>query len=143
MSSASALPKTIVVNRHFDAFDIYIGRKKDTPFHYGNPFFVGESAIGSVSVESRKEAVTFHLEWLRGSNPLLAKVEPERRQWILANMEKDLKGKRIACTCVPHGVCHGHGYLVMLGEMTMEELLAMMPMEAPKRVQANQMDMFG
>ena len=95
--------KTTVVHCHKDPYDIYIGRRRDTDQHYGNPFKIDGKA-------TREDSIFSFRMWLTGQD--FIKVEPQRRKWILNNMYK-LKGKRLGCWCKPEA-CHGDVYAEML-----------------------------
>lgn len=95
--------KTKVVHCHKDPYDIYIGRRRDTDKHYGNPFKIDGKA-------SREDSILSFRMWLSGQD--FIKVEPERRRWILNNMYA-LKGKTLGCWCHPKA-CHGDVYVEML-----------------------------
>jgi hypothetical protein len=95
---------TIVVNKKYSNYDVYIGRSCSNKFHYGNPFtHIVESKLASVFVESRAESINCFRQWLEGNR--WKDVEPDRRIWILENL-KSLKDKRLGCFCSPHP-CHG------------------------------------
>ena len=94
---------TKVVNCRFEPHDIYIGRRKDTNEHFGNPFKIGPKC-------SREEAIQSFRMWIRGYD--FPKVEPERRKWILENLHK-LKDKILGCWCKPL-TCHGDVYVELL-----------------------------
>lgn len=84
-----------VVNiRNFRA-EVYIGRRR-SGMHYGNPFVISGSM-------GRREVVRAYAEWLCGVR--YGEVEPERRAWILDNIE-GLRGKTCGCYCKPLA-CHG------------------------------------
>ena len=93
---------TTVVNVS-DPFDEYIGRRKGTNEHFGNPFVEGLHG-------NREQVIEMFRIWLNGTGYL--DIEPERKQWILANMHR-LKDKRIGCHCKPLA-CHGDVYVEML-----------------------------
>ena len=84
---------TLVVNRHIEAFDIYIGR----PSIWGNPFshvaYYADAALVVTLVGSRTEAIERYREWIQTQPQLLAKLHT-------------LKGKRLGCWCAPKR-CHG------------------------------------
>lgn len=92
--------KTTVVNyKTVDDYDVYIGR----PSKFGNPFVIGKDG-------SRKEVIDKYREWI--------KTQPH-----LMNSLYELKGKRLACFCVPK-LCHGHVLAEMadaLPEITQEK----------------------
>lgn len=101
-----------VVNIHHGAsFDVYIGRKPWKPFHYGNPFTHIPNVKGTVQVSSRREAINKFRWWLKGESEF-AHIEPERRQWILDNLDR-LRGQRLGCFCRPKE-CHGDVYIELL-----------------------------
>ena len=82
-----------VVNVKREACDVYIGRRRQG-MHFGNPFPVG--------TYSRDEAIELFEQWLYGR--AMVHVEPQRRQWIIDNIDK-LNG-RLGCFCKPES-CHG------------------------------------
>lgn len=134
---------TRVVNRYKEKGTVSIARRR-LGFHFGNPFFLGNSTIGVVAVETRREAVIGYYEWLRGTNPFYAIIEPDRRQWILDNLE-GLRGEVLECTCDP-SACHGHVLQVLLGEITLEDVLAKLAAEEnkfiPPKADSAQIDLF-
>lgn len=73
---------------------VYVGRKKNTIFHFGNPFLA--------ETYGRELAVLYFLQWLEGENFL--DVETDRRKWILENLHS-LKNKNLLCFCSPES-CH-------------------------------------
>lgn len=92
--------KTIAVNistYQGEQETIYIGRKKDSNKHYGNPFRIGDWGV------TRKESIKRFELWITGKD--YQDVEPERRQWIIDNLD-NLKGKALLCYCKPLD-CHG------------------------------------
>lgn len=101
-------------------YDVYIGRPKlANTMHWGNPFGLsGDKA--AVRVSTRTEAMQRFWGWLEGTGD--QKVEPERRRWILDNLEQ-LRGKRLGCFCMPQP-CHGLIYRAWLGEITKEQALS-------------------
>ena len=113
------MPTTLVNINHRDAlkrkphFDVYIGRR-ETGMHYGNPFtWENTPSLATIKVSSRKDAVQCYDEWLHNA-PMFAKVEPERRAWILSHRE-ELRGKTLGCFCVPD-LCHGTVLIKLLEE---------------------------
>ena len=97
--------KTTVVNTRVSDFDIYIGRKTATPYHFGNPWHIGAHG-------TRAEVVEKFDHWIH--EVAYTHVEPRRRAWILKNLEK-LRGKQLGCYCAPLA-CHGDIYVKMLQE---------------------------
>jgi len=75
---------------------IYIGRKKKSGEHFGNPFEIGKDG-------TRDEVCDMFEAWLAGK--AFKRVEPERRQWILDNLSM-LANKKLLCFCAPLR-CHG------------------------------------
>jgi hypothetical protein len=73
---------TRVVNRHFDKYDVYIGRGSK----WGNPFIIGIDG-------DREEVIELYRQYILGSPKLLASL-PE------------LQGRRLGCSCKP-AFCHG------------------------------------
>lgn len=98
------MPRITNVQREGWRSGFYVGRRKDTPHHFGNPF--------EVSIYGRKQAVKMFEEWLEGTAH--QDVEPERRKWILDNLEM-LKGKDLMCFCAP-ALCHAEIYFKLLGQ---------------------------
>jgi hypothetical protein len=88
--------KTKVVHCKEDSYDIYIGRKKNTNNHYGNPFRIDKNC-------TRDESISNFRMWILGFD--FNDIESERRKWILIHI-KDLKGKTLGCWCKPKA-CHG------------------------------------
>lgn len=98
------MPKVLHIrNTHKDA--IYIGRPKggQNNQHYGNPFTHLVNTTAKVVLGNREEAVKAFEQWILGTG--YQNIEPERRQWILDNLDK-LKGKDLVCFCAPKQ-CHG------------------------------------
>lgn len=91
------MSKTVVVNRHTDEFDIYIGR--GTP--WGNPFIRG----------------------IHGNLPqVIHRYEDHMRKQIALGiiLPEDLmklKGKRLGCSCKPRP-CHGDVLVKLINEFT-------------------------
>jgi Domain of unknown function (DUF4326) len=93
-----------VINlRDTKIYDIYIGRKQNCAFHYGNPFSHLSATLAFERVNSREEAVEAYRAWLMGEK--YQEIEPRRRQWILDHVI-DLKDKTLGCFCAPLS-CHG------------------------------------
>lgn len=86
------MPETIVVNKRFEEWDVYIGR----PTQWGNPFSHLETSVAKYKVATREEAVDRYREWI------MAPEQSELRQLA----KKLLKGKRLGCWCKPLA-CHG------------------------------------
>jgi len=99
-------------------YNIDIGRSQKR-FHYGNPFS-HRDYDGVIKVSNRTEAIRAFKDWLLGIR--YEYVEQGRRQWILENMEKDLKGKVLGCWCKPKS-CHGDIYIELLSDGNMEKYL--------------------
>lgn len=132
---------TRVVNIRKEQGQVYIGRQK-TMFHWGNPFASVDSKIASLKVDNRNDSILAFYDWLKGDRHQA--VEPERRAWILENLET-LRGKSLGCFCHPKA-CHGDAYRVVLGELALDDLLqALTPQEkttqAPVR-EEDQMALF-
>lgn len=98
--------KTTVVNIRSEECEVYIGRKRGTQYHFGNPFQIGKDG-------SRQEVIRKFREWINGV--AYEDVEPERRQWILQNLHL-LEGKKLGCYCKPQS-CHGDVYVEILDRM--------------------------
>jgi len=79
-------PKTRVVNRHTETYDVYIGR--GTPF--GNPFKIWIDG-------NRKEVIEMFSVYFHRR----IQEDPEFRGLV-----EGLRGKVIACSCKPNA-CHG------------------------------------
>jgi Holliday junction resolvasome RuvABC endonuclease subunit len=71
-----------VVNRHFEDYDIYIGRGTK----WGNPFIVGKDG-------TREEVIELYRQYAR-NNP------------VIMESLHELRGKRLGCSCKP-AACHG------------------------------------
>lgn len=103
--------ETVVVNKNFQPCDVYIGRTLMSPFHFGNPFTHTPGRVGDIIVVKDRDTAVFYFQrWLEGL--MFVDHEPERRMWILENMES-LRGKRLGCFCKPKP-CHGDVYVRML-----------------------------
>jgi hypothetical protein len=81
---------TLVVNRRFEAFDVYIGRGSI----WGNPF----------ANMPRDAAIDHFREWIATQPQLLARLH-------------ELKGKRLGCYCSPKR-CHGEILAELADELT-------------------------
>lgn len=77
--------KTVVVNRKYEEFDVYIGR----PSPLGNQF--------SAKLIGRGPAISEYKKWFEAK--LVA--SPEFKKYV-----ESLKGKRLGCWCKPMS-CHG------------------------------------
>lgn len=107
------LPLVLNAHKRPDSSNaIYIGRKPSARYHFGNPFSHLSYAKGTILVSSREEACDRFDTWLDGTSD--REVEPERREWILKNMEK-LRDRDLLCYCAPER-CHGESYLRRLYE---------------------------
>lgn len=81
---------TLVVNRRYEPYDIYIGR----PSKWGNPFTHRRYYQSDLKiVATRDEAVERYREWIKTQPQLLSALH-------------ELKGKRLGCWCAPLR-CHG------------------------------------
>lgn len=80
----------------------------DRTSRWGNPFTVVSciaEGFADNEADARKVCVDAYDGWLDGE-PEYASVEPERRAWILANLDQ-LTGRDVVCPCPPGGACHG------------------------------------
>jgi len=84
--------RATVVNKRFDAYDVYIGR----PSQWGNPFSHREGTLAKYKVATREEAMRKYCEWIQA---------PEQAE-LKALIPKLLGGKRLGCWCKPLS-CHG------------------------------------
>lgn len=105
------MPTTVVNIRETDRTTpgVYIGRERNG-FHFGNPFSHKFDTLAAKVVKSREEAIGAFRQWLKGE--AYPEIEPERRQWILSNLEQ-LRGKQLRCYCKP-AACHGDVYVELL-----------------------------
>lgn len=96
-----------VVHCKRQPFDVYIGRPRPgEPWGFGNPFEIGEDG-------ERDEVIAKYGWWLMwGDSSGNANATPERRQWILDNLES-LRGKTLGCWCAPRR-CHAEILLALL-----------------------------
>jgi len=83
------MSNTCVVNRHYEEFDVYIGRGSD----WGNPFRIGPDG-------DREQVIERYRHWLFARKDLLARLD-------------ELDGKRLGCYCSPQK-CHGDVLLAAL-----------------------------
>lgn len=108
------MSERLVVHCKKDQYDVYVGRKRDTDLHYGNPFS-HKMLPHCIKVTDRREAVRAYELWLLGCWRELAQllamsveevqaIEPDRRRFIL-NSLKSLDGKVLGCWCAP-AACH-------------------------------------
>jgi hypothetical protein len=124
---------TTVVNIRTKKCTTYIGRSNDS-MHFGNPFGIKKSKFSVIAVGSLSEALMAFNDWLDGSR--FSDVEPERRRWILDNLET-LRNQTLGCFCKP-SACHGDIYRVKLGELSLADAIDQ-PAEEPS---APQLDLF-
>lgn len=85
------MPETRVVNMRKEAFDVYIGRGRGSP--WGNPYSHRAGTLAKYVVLTPGEAITRYEAYLRNTPELLARLH-------------ELKGKRLGCWCKPNP-CHG------------------------------------
>lgn len=104
------MPTTVVVNMNGGDHTRYIGRKHDGSMHYGNPF--SHNPKWGIACDNRKESIDNYRLWLAGNS--FSDLEPERRMWILRNVE-NLRGHRLGCYCKPLP-CHGDILVEVLGD---------------------------
>ena len=90
--SLAPASETIVVNKRFEQYDVYIGR----PSQWGNPFSHQAGTLAKFKVATRQEAVDCYRAWI---------LAPEQAE-LRALIKKNLKGKRLGCWCKPLA-CHG------------------------------------
>lgn len=83
--------ETIVVNRHFDSYDVYIGRGSK----WGNPFVIGTDG-------GREAVIEKYRTWI------------QRRPDLLNDLP-ELVGKRLGCYCKPEA-CHGDVLVELMKE---------------------------
>lgn len=77
--------KTVVVNKNYKDFDVYIGRGSK----FGNPYYIGKDG-------DRNQVIDLYRDWF-----LMMLKDPIFKRDVLA-----LKGKRLGCFCKPLA-CHG------------------------------------
>jgi hypothetical protein len=91
-----------IVHIRRSEYDIYIGRpSKGGKWGFGNPFVIGPDG-------PREDVINKYKEWLtNGTNFSNKDATPERREWILENLNT-LKCKSLGCFCnYPFEDCHG------------------------------------
>lgn len=102
------LPKVINIKTDKDKPNVlYIGRPKtkgksndktkDLNGHFGNPFILKKES-------DRNQVLTNFKNWLDGK--AFQHIEPNRRLWILENLNKIQTAKYLGCYCHPKP-CHG------------------------------------
>lgn len=101
---------TVVVHKGKQPYNIYIGRSRSTPMHWGNPF--SHNPQYGIECADRKAAVGCYRSWLLGN--AFHHVQPERRQWILDHLP-ELRNKVLGCFCAPLA-CHGDVLVELLNE---------------------------
>ena len=112
--------KTTIVNVRTEQCDIFVGRR-NTTYHWGNPFtHLDIPTRARIKVNSISESLRAFEDWLLGIRH--KDVEQVRRKWILDNMEKMLKGKKLGCFCKPNP-CHGDIYIKLLHEGTLQKYI--------------------
>jgi hypothetical protein len=93
------MPKVINITSG-EPFDCYVGR----PSKFGNPFTHLQHLGGNlIIVDTREEAIARYEEWIRS--------QPE----LMEAAKKELKGKVLACHCVPLA-CHAEVLLKIANE---------------------------
>ena len=98
---------------------VYIGRKK-SGMHFGNPFSSKEESLAVVNGLDNKTAVKMFDEWIREENYL--EIEPERRKWILEQINNGFLDDKIL-VCYKHGgFCHGEIYKKIVDNRKMNDL---------------------
>ena len=90
--------KTIVVNRHFEPYDIYIGRGTK----WGNPFVIGRDG-------NREEVIELYRKYAANNPEIISSLY-------------ELRGKRLGCSCKPQ-LCHGDVLIEMLEEKRYKRLV--------------------
>ena len=97
-----------LTRQYFNHSYVYVGRKRNTNQHFGNPFSHIQLP-NTVLVKDRDEACDAFAEWIEGTG--FQDVEPERRTWILANLSK-LRGNSLGCFCAPKR-CHAETLMAL------------------------------
>jgi hypothetical protein len=102
---------TEVVNRHYQDYDVYIGRGSI----YGNAWTHKPSGTqAQFVVATVEEAIAEYEAWLLGTKH--HDFDQERRRQVLASLP-GLRGKRLGCFCKPRP-CHGDVLLRLIGELS-------------------------
>lgn len=83
--------------------DVYIGRRRGTEEHFGNPFSHKGDTLAQIVLPNRGAAIQAYRDWLAGT--AWQDVEPKRRLWVIAHIP-ELVGKSLGCWCTPLP-CHG------------------------------------
>ena len=92
-------PTTRLINRKCgEPYDVWIGR----PSPFGNPFSHRAGTTARYRVATRAEAIARYEEWIRTQPDLITRI-------------KALKGKTLACCCLPEP-CHGQVILRIVHE---------------------------
>lgn len=87
---------TTVGHIKIDSGGVYVGRRRGSAEHFGNPFTFKAGTAATVVLRSSQDCIEAFREWLDGSSH--QDVEPERRLWILKNLHT-LRGKALRCYC--------------------------------------------
>lgn len=103
---------TTVVNVKVESCTYYCGRDKHNEMHFGNPFSHIPNIPNTILVNTREDACDRHNTWVRGLSDF--DVEPERRIWIIQNLEV-LRNNKLGCFCKPKR-CHCDNYVILLAE---------------------------
>jgi hypothetical protein len=82
--------------------DVFIGRKKNKKYHFGNPFSHIPNA-NAIIMNSREDSVAAFALWITGYG--YTDIEQDRRKWILDNLQS-LEEQSLGCFCAPL-LCHG------------------------------------
>jgi len=95
--------KTVVVNLHYENYDVRIDRRGP----WGNPFPITAKL-------TREQAVDAHLDWLfeyidTGEERVIGELS---NRWQVENLRL-LAGKRLGCHCAPKP-CHGTNFVILL-----------------------------
>lgn len=112
------MTKLLNIKNPFDVLEsnenyIYIGRKR-IGMHYGNPFSSKENSLASLRVNTAEESVDMFRKWLNEEDYL--DIEPERRKWILEQIDGGALNDK-TMVCYNHkGCCHGDVILELLNK---------------------------
>lgn len=109
---------TRIVHCQKAKFTKYVGRPKvGQPWGFGNPFVIGSDG-------DRAKVINKMKEWLdTGETFGNIDATPERRQWILDNVQS-LKGEVLGCWCdYPKEDCHGRILINKINEITKPTLI--------------------